>query len=203
MELAGYSHQSSEDFFSPPHWKGGLFLLGFKPQRLWENLSQRQRVSQLVLEVKNPPANAKDIRDLCSILGLGRSPEGIHDPLQYSCLKNPMDRGAWQATVPGYSWDGMAGCHKVSKGQTWLKRLSTHGYGKGGPASRFPAGYCFVWQTYYSPLPILEEKCETQKPQESGNKPMVQMEDSTEVVCHGRVWSQGNGLASSWWYITW
>ena len=46
--------------------------------------------------VKNLPANA---RDAGSISGLGRSPGGGHgNPLQYSCLKNPMDRGAWQAT---------------------------------------------------------------------------------------------------------
>ena len=47
--------------------------------------------------VKNPPANA---RDSCSIPGLGRSPaEGNDNPLQYSRLENPMDRGAWWATV--------------------------------------------------------------------------------------------------------
>ena len=51
--------------------------------------------------VKNLPASAGDIRDVGSIPGLGRSPGGGHvNPLQYSCLENPMDRGAWQATVP-------------------------------------------------------------------------------------------------------
>ena len=50
--------------------------------------------------VNNPPANAGDIRDMCSIAGLGRSPRGGHgNPLQDSCPENPMDRGAWQATV--------------------------------------------------------------------------------------------------------
>ena len=45
--------------------------------------------------VKNPPANVGDIRDAVSILGLGRSSGGGHgSPLQYSCLENPMDRGA-------------------------------------------------------------------------------------------------------------
>ena len=49
--------------------------------------------------VKNPPANAGDVG---SVLGSGRSPgEGKGNPLQYSCLGNPMDRGAWQATVHG------------------------------------------------------------------------------------------------------
>ena len=50
--------------------------------------------------VKNLPANAGDIRDLGSIPGSGRSPGGGHgNPLQYSCLENSMDRGAWQAMV--------------------------------------------------------------------------------------------------------
>ena len=50
--------------------------------------------------VKKPPASAGDVRDVGSIPGLGKSPGGRHDnPLQYSCLENPMDRGAWRATV--------------------------------------------------------------------------------------------------------
>ena len=50
--------------------------------------------------IKNPPANARDSRGEGLIPGLGRFPgEGIGNPLQYSCLKNPMDRGAWKATV--------------------------------------------------------------------------------------------------------
>ena len=58
--------------------------------------------SQLVLVVKNPPPNAGDARDKGSIPGSGRSPEGGHDnPLQSSCLENPMDRGAWQGTIHG------------------------------------------------------------------------------------------------------
>ena len=56
--------------------------------------------SQVVLVVKNLLANARDIRDAGSIPGSGRSPgEGNGNPLQNSCLRNPMDRGAWQATV--------------------------------------------------------------------------------------------------------
>ena len=50
--------------------------------------------------VKNLPAKAGDVRDSGSIPGSGRSPGGGHgNPLQCSCLQNPMDRGAWQATV--------------------------------------------------------------------------------------------------------
>ena len=49
---------------------------------------------------KEPPTNAGDVGDMCSIPGMGRSPGGGHgNPLQYSCLENPMGRGAWQATV--------------------------------------------------------------------------------------------------------
>ena len=62
----------------------------------------------MALVVKNSPANAEDIRDVGLILGRGRSPGGGNgNPLQYSCLQNPMDRGAWQATV-----------YRVIKGQT-------------------------------------------------------------------------------------
>ena len=63
--------------------------------------------------VKNPPANAGDTRDAASIPGPGRSPgRGNGNPFQYSCLKNPMDRGAWQATV-----------HGVAKNQTRPKHV--------------------------------------------------------------------------------
>ena len=51
---------------------------------------------------KNPPANAGETGDVSSIPGLQRSPGGGHgNPLQYSCLENPMDRGAWRATDRG------------------------------------------------------------------------------------------------------
>ena len=71
---------------------------------------------QLALVVKNPPANAGDIRGMGSIPGSGRSPRGGHgNPIQYFCLENPMDRGSWQATV-----------HRVAKTQTRLKWLITH-----------------------------------------------------------------------------
>ena len=65
---------------------------------------------------KNPPANAGDVRHASLIPGSGRSSGGGHDnPLQCSCLENPMDRGAWRAAV-----------HSVAKSWTGLKRLSTH-----------------------------------------------------------------------------
>ena len=67
--------------------------------------------------VKNPSANAGDIRDVGSIPGSGRSPGGGYGNLfQYSCLENPMNRGAWRAIA-----------HRVAKSQTRLKRLKMRG----------------------------------------------------------------------------
>ena len=75
-----------------------------------------QWVSQVTLVVKNPPANSGDLRDMGSIPESGRSPGGGNgNPLHYSCLGNPMDRGAWWATVYG-----------IAKSWTRLKRLSVH-----------------------------------------------------------------------------
>ena len=68
--------------------------------------------------VKNLPANAGDRRDSGLIPRLAKSPGGRNgNPLQYSCLENPMDRGAWQVTV-----------HRVAKNQTQQKQLSMHSY---------------------------------------------------------------------------
>ena len=75
--------------------------------------------------VKNPTANAGDIRDTSLIPGLGRSPGGgNNNPLQYSCLENPMDKGAWQATV-----------HEITKHNSATKTKTTAlfiGLGVGG-----------------------------------------------------------------------
>ena len=65
---------------------------------------------------KEPVCQCRCVRDVSSIPGLGRCPGGGHgNPLQYSCLENPMERGAWQATV-----------HRFAKSRTRLKPLSTH-----------------------------------------------------------------------------
>ena len=70
------------------------------------------------LSSKESTGNAEDVGDMGSIPGSGRSPGGGHgNPLQDSCLENPMDGGAWRATV-----------HRVAKSGTQLKRLSTHTY---------------------------------------------------------------------------
>ena len=72
--------------------------------------------SHVALVLKNLPANAGDVRDVGSISGFGRSSGGGHgDQPQYSCLENPMGRGAWWATV-----------HGITKSQTRLKQLSMH-----------------------------------------------------------------------------
>ena len=82
--------------------------------------------SQVELVVNNPPTNAGDLRDTGLkkkkkrdaglIPRLGGSPgEGHGNPLQCSCMENPMDRGTWWATV-----------HEVAKSRTWLKILSMH-----------------------------------------------------------------------------
>ena len=76
--------------------------------------------------LKNPPANIEDTRDLGSVPGLGRYPGvGNGSPLQYSCLENPLDRGAWLTTL-----------HGVTKSWARLKQLSTHTL----------APECFTWE---------------------------------------------------------
>ena len=67
-----------------------------------DHTAKENWASQVALVVKNPPANAGHIRDLGSTPGLGRYPGGGHvNPLQSSCLENPMDRGSWRSTVHG------------------------------------------------------------------------------------------------------
>ena len=72
--------------------------------------------SQVGLVVKNLPATAGDLRDIGLILRLERSPGGGHgNSLQYPCLENPLDRGAWQFTV-----------HRIAKSRAQLKQPSLH-----------------------------------------------------------------------------
>ena len=102
-----------------------MFDLEFKRLRIdnWSNQSQdgnEQKFKsshgyQVVLVVKNPPANAGDARDKGSVPRWGRSPGGGHgNPHQYSCLENPMDRGAWWAIEStalhrvGHNWNYLA-----------------------------------------------------------------------------------------------
>ena len=75
-------------------------------------------VSRVVLVVENPPADGREVKDSGSVPGSGKCPGGEHgNPLQYSCLENPVDRGAWWLMV-----------HRVTKSWTQLKRISTHTY---------------------------------------------------------------------------
>ena len=68
---------------------------------------------------KGPACQCRRLRDLGSIPGLGRSPgEGNGNPLQHSCLENPMDGGVWRDTA-----------HRLAKSQTWQKQLSIHTQG--------------------------------------------------------------------------
>ena len=109
MEQAKCSRKWIDMFLKSPSLAGLLSL-----SELWGVLTGG--VSQVMLVVKNSPANAGHVRDVGSILGSGRSPGGEHgNPLWYSCLQNPRDREAWSATV-----------HRVTKSQTRLKWLSTH-----------------------------------------------------------------------------
>ena len=74
--------------------------------------------SQVALVVRNPPAKAGDLRDLGSIPESGRSPGGWRgNLLQFSCLENPLGRGAWRAIA-----------HRVTKQWRWLKWFSTHAH---------------------------------------------------------------------------
>ena len=93
-----------------PCWLSSTMTSDFS-HRLWHALN----LSQVALVVKNLTANAGDLRDMGLIPGLGRCPGGGHgNPLQYSCLENPMDRGAWWDTV-----------HRAIQSRTRLK-LMTH-----------------------------------------------------------------------------
>ena len=85
-------------------------------QIFFKELSMFHRATQVAQWVKNPPA-MQEIEEMpVRSLGLGRSSRGGHgNPLWYSCLENPMDRGARWAIV-----------HRVAKSQTWPKRLITH-----------------------------------------------------------------------------
>ena len=98
------------------YWQGWEGKGG--PQNILQTLIKFNKICGLPwwLRGKESTCNAGDPRDASSVPGSGRSPGGGHcNPLQYSCLENPMDRGVWWATD-----------HSVAKSQTWLKWLRTH-----------------------------------------------------------------------------
>ena len=85
--------------------------------------------------VKYSPATTRDVRDVGSTPGLRKSPGGGHgNPLQCSCLENPMDRGAWEAPV-----------HRAAKSRTQLNRLSTqHTWIRQSPSVFLPAEIMYI-----------------------------------------------------------
>ena len=121
LSLSLSLHPSFPYFLLPflirPAWisldRDPVFMITFNLNNLLKTLLG---ASQKALAIKNLPANVGDVRDVDSIPGLGRSPGGGYDnPLQYSCLENLTDRGAWRAMV-----------HRFAKSQTQLKWPSTH-----------------------------------------------------------------------------
>ena len=106
-------------------WKSHTLLMKMENDTTtWEtSVVVSAWASQVVLMVKNSLANAGDIRDTGSIPGLGRSPGGGNgNPLQCSCLGNPMDRGVWQATAQGTT--KRVGYDLETKQQQYLPKLN-------------------------------------------------------------------------------
>ena len=80
--------------------------------------------------VKNPPANAGDTRDMDLIPGSGRSPGGRNgNPIQYTCLENPMDRGGWWGAVHGVAESGTTE-HDHTHTNSWVKAKDAAKYPK-------------------------------------------------------------------------
>ena len=103
---------------------------------IYIKVTQENWASQVALLVKNPPANAGDARDACSIPGLGRSPGvGNGNLLQYSYLENSTDRGTWLATV-----------HGVAKSQT---QLSTHTEQRKSYFLQFPITHKIKYRSHF------------------------------------------------------
>ena len=123
--------------------------------------------SQVALVVKNLPASSGDVRDVGSITGSRRSPgEGHGNPLQYSCLENPMDRGSWQASVD-----------RVTQSQTQLKWLSTY-----VPCISLPSLTCKQPPTLSPPPPGWTEHVENEGRMDSRiERNLESLNDLTEL----------------------
>ena len=131
--------------------KGKVILL----KEIWISI----RTSQVALVVKNLLVSTGDTRDVSLIPGLGRSPgEGIGNPLQHSCLENPMDGGTWYATV-----------HGVAKSWTWLSDFTfTHFPSSGWLAYGSNSILSFLW----APSPA-EKLWETRLKQQELKRPLA------------------------------
>ena len=127
-----------------------------------------------MLVVKNPPANAGDVRDASSIPGLGRSSgEGNGHLLQYSCLENPIDRGAWGATV-----------HRIAQSWTRLKRFSSRT--QWAPEHLWGKCSCTVHK------PFLRKEKKASQVHWTGTSPFL-----------GYRWEVGRGACPSNWECCW
>ena len=84
-----------------------MLLQAFQMLLMFESHCLKARASQVVLVVKNPSANAGDVETWAGSLGQEDPLEEAQQPIQYSCLEKPMDRGAWWATVHGVTESDM------------------------------------------------------------------------------------------------
>ena len=138
--------------------------IGYPLQYSWASL-----VAQMA---KNPPA----MRDLGSIPGWGRSPARGHDnSLQYSCLENPMERGAWRATVLG-----------VAKRQTWLSTyIHIYIYTYTAPFTTYINDSGFGWQQWNTSLyRVLENILETRYLSSDSHRYYQKFRESTTEKSH-------------------
>ena len=121
-----------------------------------------------MLVVNNPPANAGDARDMGLIPASGRSlGEGHGNLFQYSYLENPMDRGAWRATV-----------HRIIKSWTWLKWLSKHAWSNFYENSNEKALNWWVWRD------LRMVTGDTSKE----TKALIKSQRTTSISTQGRKW---------------
>ena len=133
--------------------------------------------------VKNLPTNAGDIKDAGSIPELGRAPAGGHgNPLQYSCLENPMDRGAWQAIV-----------QRVKKSRTWLKGLNMHTLSPGSRKACWGGGGCLgpMIERLVVHILTIGEKVRREKMCEVRQGCWVHRTESEMQVCFGNPQPRG------------
>ena len=113
VQSLGWEDPLRREWLPTPVFLSGEFhgqrsLVGYSPWGGHHQATNTLGASQVMLVVKNQPANAGGIKGMSLIPGLGISPGGGHgNPLQYFCLENPMDRGAWWAIV-----------HRVTKSRT-------------------------------------------------------------------------------------
>ena len=138
---------------------GPLLQGGINPRVSLHEPPQESLVTQTLEE------SACDAEDLGSVLGSGKSPgEGSSNPLQYSCLENPMDRGAWRATVCGISKGGdTIELPHTPRDEVFFVSCTTYTQGRGAaklfpslcdPMVQRPSGFSVHGQEYWNGLPF-------------------------------------------------